>query len=83
MTQRRLARQGCKHNYQKLEKYTKIVKGKLVEAKLCLEKLYSSSDKLDEQLQQQKPKGDMTGIGRSIQTFIQIDEPKEKIKKIK
>lgn len=34
-----------------------------MEVKLHLEKIYSSSDKLDEQLQQQKPKGDMISIG--------------------
>lgn len=39
----------CKDKYHELEKYNQIIKGELTQAKLHIEQLHMSSDKIDEQ----------------------------------
>ena len=46
-----------------LEKYNTIVKGELVQTKQQLEKLYTRSDKIEEQICVQRPSYDKTGLG--------------------
>ena len=52
-----------KIEYAKLEKYNNIVKGELMQTKQQLEKLYTSSEKIEEQLSIQRPSYDKTGLG--------------------
>ena len=49
--------------FTKLEKYNTILKAELLQTNQHLEKLYSDTEKLDEQIMTQRPKGDMSGIG--------------------
>ena len=47
--------ESTKLNYEELLKYNTIVKGELTHAEKQLEKLYSSSEKIDEKLYYQRP----------------------------
>ena len=55
-----------KIEHAKLEKYNIIVKGEMTQAKQQLEKLYSSSEKIDEQIFHQRPHYDKIGLGYLI-----------------
>ena len=55
-----------KKEYDELDKYNKIVKGELTQSKQQLEKLYTNSDKIYEQISYGKPIYDKIGLGYSI-----------------
>ena len=50
-------------NQSKINIYTTILKGELVQTKQKLEKLYTSSEKIEEQLSIQRPSYDKIGLG--------------------
>ena len=52
-----------KIKHAKLEKNNLVVKGELTQTKQQLEKLYSSSDKIGEQMSIQRPTYDKTSVG--------------------
>ena len=62
-----------------LEKYNTIVKGELVQTKHQLEKLYTSSENIDEQISVQRPNYDKNGLifflGQSANKSIERKEP--------
>ena len=55
--------ESVKIEYAKLEKYNTIVKGELMQTKTQLEKLYTSNEKIEEQMSVQRPSYDMTELG--------------------
>lgn len=57
---------SIKNENVELEKYNIIVKGELTQARQQLKKIYSSSEKIDEQLSYQRPSYDKTGLGYLI-----------------
>ena len=63
--------EDSKYKYQGLERYNRIIKGELVETKKHIERLHSSTKKLNEQLKKQNPKG-----GRLVLVIIVPTHPK-------
>ena len=55
--------ESIKLKHVELEKYNTIVKGELVQIKQRLEKLYTNSDKIEEQICAQRPSYDKTRLG--------------------
>ena len=55
--------ESVKIQHVELEKYNTIVKGKLIQTKQKLEKLYTRSEKIKEQISIQRPSYDKIGLG--------------------
>lgn len=55
--------ESTKLQYNELEKYNIIVKGELTQWKQQFERLYSSSEKIDEHISIQRPSYDKNGCG--------------------
>ena len=55
--------ESIKIDYAELEKYISIVKRELVQTKQQLEKLYTSNEKIKEQISVQRPSYDKTRFG--------------------
>ena len=71
--------ESIKLEYAKLEKYNTIVKGELMQTKQKLEKLYTSNEKIEEQLSIQRPSYEKTGLGfffgQSAKKIVERSEP--------
>lgn len=55
--------ESMKLEHVELEKYKTIVKGELVQTKQQVDKLYTSSEKIEEQIYVQRPSYDKTRLG--------------------
>ena len=65
--------------HAKLQKYNTIVQGELIKTKQQLEKLDTSSDKIEEKILVQRPSYDKTGLGfflrQCAKNFVERKEP--------